>query len=63
MGDGVLLLPQRGTWQVVEHRVRKALRYGQRDREQVGVEPDDNHGEHGDGAVPEGLASGRDRTA
>ena len=51
--DGVLLLPERGPREVVEQRVRQALREREADEEQVEMHGDRESRERGDGPVVE----------
>ena len=55
----VLLLPERCPRKVVEHRVREALRYRERDDDEVSVEGGREGGEQRHGAIAERFARGR----
>ena len=54
--DGVLLLPERSPRQVVEQRVRQALREREADEEQVEMHGDRESRQRGDGPVVESVA-------
>ena len=68
--DGVLLLPERGPWKVVEQRVRQALRQSEARDEQVEMHEHRESRERGDGpssrascrARPRGARPGRGRS-
>ncbi len=51
----MLLLPERCPRKVVEHRVREALRYGERDDDEVSVEGGREGGEQRHGAIAKRL--------
>ena len=58
VADGMLLLPERCPRQVVEHRVREALRYGERDDEEVCVGGGRERGEERHRTIAERFARG-----
>ena len=61
--DGVLLLPERGPWKVVEQRVRQALRQSRGRDEQVEMREDRESRERGDGPIVESVVQSGPRGA